>query len=316
MSVDLKDVAVDDAIGIVAELCRLQVKREGNLVYVFTLAEGDEKEEQNLPIRIYHLTYVKGTDLEKMIKPLLSKRGVLASTPESDVGIKTDADKAGGDSMAGGDALVVQDHERILKAVDRVVAQLDVRPIQVLIEAIIVSVKRDKGIDLGINFGAVDNAATVLGVAGSGAAINAATGFTPAKVLTAGGAVVGDKYSGFAEDVQGLKFGFVDKNATGFIRALQTLTETKILASPRILVLNKQRAEIQLGDRLGYKTITQTQTSTAEKVEFMNVGTQLRLRPFVSSDGLIRMEIHPERSPAPCEDGIPQTSSARSPRTS
>jgi type II secretory pathway component GspD/PulD (secretin) len=196
--------------------------------------------------------------------------------------------------MAGGDVLVVQDHERVLKAADRVVAQLDVQPIQVLIEAIIVSVKLENGLDLGVNWGVVDNAATTLGVFGSGAAINAATGFTPAKVLTAGGAVVGDKYSGFAEDAQGVKFGFVDKNATGFIRALRTFAETKILASPRLLVLNKQRAEIQLGDRLGYKTITQTQTSTTEKVEF-----------------LIRMEIHPERSSGVLENGIPQTSSAQ-----
>ena len=76
-------------------------------------------------------------------------------------------------------------------------------------------------------------------------------------------------------------------------------------------MLNKQRAEIQLGDRLGYKTITQTQTSTTEKVEFMNVGTQLRLRPFVSADGLIRMEIHPERSSGVLDKGVPQTSSAQ-----
>jgi type IV pilus secretin PilQ/predicted competence protein len=311
VTVDLKDVSVDGAIEVVAELCHLQTRREGNLVYVFTLADKDEKEEQDLPIRIYHLAYTKGTDLEKMIKPLLSKRGVLTSTPESEMGIKTDFDKAGDDSMAGGDVLVVQDHERVLKAVDRVVAQLDVQPIQVLIEAIIVSVKLENGLDLGVNFGVVDNAATTLGVLGSGAAINAATGFTPAQVLTAGGKVVGDKYSGFAEDIQGVKFGFIDKNATGFIRALRTFAETKILASPRLLVLNKQRAEIQLGDRLGYKTLTQTQTSTTEKVEFMNVGTQLRLRPFVSSDGLIRMEIHPERSSGVLENGVPQTTSAQ-----
>ena len=191
ITVDLKDMPVEKAIEAVAELCHLQTRREGNLVYVHTITEGDEKEEQDLPIRIYRLTYAKGTDLEKMVKPLLSKRGVSASTPESEMGIKTDSDKAGGDFMAGGDVLVVQDHERVLKTVDRVVARLDVQPIQVLIEAIIVSVKLENGLDLGVNFGVVDSTATTLGVLGSGAAINAATGFTPAKVLTAGGAVWG-----------------------------------------------------------------------------------------------------------------------------
>ncbi len=72
---------------------------------------------------------------------------------------------------------------------------------------------------------------------------------------------------------------------------------TKILASPRILVLNKQRAEIQLGSRLGFRsTVTQNIIGTTQAVQFLNTGTLLRLRPFVSSDDVIRMEIHPERS--------------------
>ena len=72
---------------------------------------------------------------------------------------------------------------------------------------------------------------------------------------------------------------------------------TKILASPRILVLNKQRAEIQLGSRLGFRsTVTQNIIGTTQQVQFLNTGTLLRLRPFVSSDDIIRMEIHPERS--------------------
>ena len=44
----------------------------------------------------------------------------------------------------------------------------------------------------------------------------------------------------------------------------------------------------------------------------MNIGTQLRLRPFVSSDGMIRMEIHPERSTGELDsNGIPQTDTAQ-----
>jgi type IV pilus assembly protein PilQ len=42
--------------------------------------------------------------------------------------------------------------------------------------------------------------------------------------------------------------------------------------------------------------MTQTQTSTVQSVDFLETGTQLRLRPFISRDGLIRMEVHPEES--------------------
>ena len=60
------------------------------------------------------------------------------------------------------------------------------------------------------------------------------------------------------------------------------------------MVLNKQLAEIHIGQQLGYVTSTVSQTSTTQTVSFMNIGTQLRLRPYVSPNGLIRMEIHPE----------------------
>jgi type IV pilus assembly protein PilQ len=41
---------------------------------------------------------------------------------------------------------------------------------------------------------------------------------------------------------------------------------------------------------------TVTETAATQSVEFLEVGTQLRLRPYISSDGLIRLEIHPELS--------------------
>jgi type IV pilus assembly protein PilQ len=63
------------------------------------------------------------------------------------------------------------------------------------------------------------------------------------------------------------------------------------------MVLNKQRAEIQIGREQGYLggTIT-TETNTQQSVEFLKTGTILRLRPYIAHDGLIRMEVHPELS--------------------
>ena len=120
----------------------------------------------------------------------------------------------------------------------------------------------------------------------------------------------GDNTRGFAADEHGLKFGFVDKDVTGFIRALSTIGKLEVLATPRLLVLNKQRAELVLGQRLGYATLSQSLVSTVQQVQFLDVGTQLRVRPFISSDGMIRMEIHPERSSGQVVNNIPQTTTA------
>ncbi len=181
-----------------------------------------------------------------------------------------------------------------------------------MIEAVIISVDLEQARQLGVNFAVVDNLGTVLGTVGSGTELNNNVGFNPTQLLTTGGKIAGAAAdpTGFASSANGAKFGFVANNVTGFIQALETIGSTKILASPRILVLNKQRAEIQLGSRLGFQTFSQNFTSTIQQVQFLNTGTLLRIRPFISDDGMIRMEIHPERSSGTVVNNIPNQNTA------
>jgi type II secretory pathway component GspD/PulD (secretin) len=214
----------------------------------------------------------------------------------------------GGNSLADYDHLIIQDYESNLQIIDQIIARIDVRPIQVLIEAVIISVDYEHDRELGVNLGLVDNLGRDLGTVGSGAALNSNVGFNPTQLLTATGKIAQGAVAdpqGLASGTNGVKFGFVSNNVTGFIRALETIGTTKILASPRILVLNKQRAEIQLGERLGFQTLSQNFTSTIQQVQFLNTGTLLRLRPFVSDDGMVRMEVHPERSSGVVNNNIP-----------
>lgn len=232
----------------------------------------------------------------------------------------------GGLSLAGQDVLVIQDYESNLKIIDQIVEKIDVPPVQVLIEAVIISVQLTKDKQLGVNFAVVDNLGRQLGTIGTGFQLNSNVGFNPAQVLTAAGKIATGAATGaagaaaavidpngFASDSNGIKYGFISNNVTGFVRAIETLGSTKVLASPRILVLNKQRAEIQLGSRLGFKSITtQNYIGTTQGIQFLNTGTLLRLRPFVSDDGMIRMEIHPERSTGSVDatTGLPSAQTA------
>ena len=219
----------------------------------------------------------------------------------------------GGNSMADYDHLIIQDYESNLQIIDQIIQRIDVRPIQVLIEAVIISVDYEHDRELGVNLGLVDNLGQTLGTIGSGTGLNGNVGFTPTRLLTAGGQIAqgtANDAQGFTSATNGVKFGFISNNVTGFIRALETIGSTKILASPRILVMNKQRAEIQLGTRLGFQTLSQNFTSTIQQVQFLNTGTLLRLRPFVSDDGMVRMEIHPERSSGSVTNNIPNQNTA------
>lgn len=227
----------------------------------------------------------------------------------------------GGNSLSGGDVVVIQDYETVLRTVDEIYKRLDIQPIQVLIEAVILSVELDRTKQLGVNFAFVDKLGSALGEVGNSNEIANTVGFRPLGLLAAPGiiggpfagppamvnGVAGTGTSGLIAPTNGIKFGFVSKDVAGFIRALETIAETNVLASPRILVLNKQRAEIQLGQRLGYATLSQNFVSTIQQVQFLNTGTLLRLRPFVSSDGMVRMEVHPERSSGAIINNLPQS---------
>jgi type IV pilus secretin PilQ/predicted competence protein len=310
VTVDLRNVSLDIAVQAIVKLCNLQVRREGDIIFVSTADEinqGTNDTSGGLALRVYRLEYARATDLLPMVKPLLTTKGRASATPAAEQGIKSDTTKAGGNTLSSQDVLVVQDYEWVLKNVDRVVDDLDVQPVQVLIEAVILNVKLNRNCQLGVNYALLGADAHALVVSNSGAAINSAAGFAPAALVTAGGLLRGDTNGGSAANSAGLKFGFVDKDVTGFIQAIANIGETEVLATPRLLVLNKQRAEIQLGDRLGFRTLTQTQTSTVQKIEFMNVGTQLRMRPFITNDGMVRLEIHPERSSGEVVDNVPST---------
>jgi len=73
-----------------------------------------------------------------------------------------------------------------------------------------------------------------------------------------------------------------------------------VVSTPRILVTNNQEAKIHVGTREAYVTTTtttgQTTSTTAEEVQFIDVGIQLAVTPLINSDGFVTMKIKPEIS--------------------
>jgi type II secretory pathway component HofQ len=108
-------------------------------------------------------------------------------------------------------------------------------------------------------------------------------------------------------DTKNTKIEQVGKPKT-FLHALESFGEIKILASPRILVLNKQRAKVHVGDQLAYLASTPGPTGKTTKVKYIDLGTELRVRPFVSPDGQIRLEAHMEYTTGRVDRlGVPET---------
>lgn len=84
------------------------------------------------------------------------------------------------------------------------------------------------------------------------------------------------------------------------IQALNSIAKTNILSRPRIAVVNNQEASILIGSKEVYFSQTQSQssvtTTTAESVNYVDVGVKLNVTPMITDDGFVVMKIRPEVS--------------------
>lgn len=276
VSASLNNVDTMTALDAILKSTGYVAYQEGDIIFVGTAEEYRQRKHrmQGIDTRIYRPNYVTSTEFQQLITPLLTAEiGAISISSAAEAGIQSGSTEVGGDSYTGNEVVLVRDYENVLEHIDQVFHEVDRRPDQVAIEAMILSVSLSDETDLGVDFELLKNKANLRLISGS-----------PPTTL---GAIVADG---------GLKVGFLDSSTTIFVEALETIGDTNVIATPRLLVLNKQRAEILIGSELGYVSTTVTETAVTQAVEFLEVGTQLRIRPFIASDGMVRMEIHPELS--------------------
>ncbi len=323
VTADLYNVTLAEALDALARANNLRWVREGDFIYVHTPEELKQlrMDEDRLVTEVYHLNYLTAEDAIKLIQPALSELAVVAETSPAESGIASGGEEVGGNSYGLADAVVVRDFPENHEKVAAILEKMDRRPRQVLIEATILQVELTDNTSLGINFN------TLAGV--NFRDLQALAPPAPASPSTDPTTVMGDisetaraslqpwgtTYTrGFATPGDGLNIGIMTNNVSVFIQAVEEVTDANVISNPKVLALNKQRAEVIVGDRLGYRTTQVTETTAIETVEFLDTGTQLIFRPYISDDGYIRMEVHPEVSSAvltgPADNPLPQETTA------
>lgn len=296
VSANLQDVTIEQALTAVLRSHGYIHERSEAFIYVSTPEEAATRNKLDLKVitKVYRPHYISVKDLESLVSPLLTVGiGKIAITAPTEVGIGSNAESAGGDTLSQGDALLVQDYPEVIEALDGIIAEIDVPPMQVVIEAMILSVKLTDSMAFGVNFAILGGSNKELVVSGNGQTLNNTTGFPGDgndSLLPPAGQ--------FLANTAGLKLGFLQGDVATFVNALESISDTNLIAAPQLRVLNKQRAELIIGDRISYKTLAFNGTQTVENVQFLDSGTKLFIRPFIAPDGLVRMEIHPERSSA------------------
>jgi type IV pilus assembly protein PilQ len=257
-------------------------EQEGPVIRVYTQEEYQAlmADESRMVHKVFTLYYITSEEAKRLIQPILSERGIIEASTPAEISLPTDesiAGTAGGDSVAVNDRIIVRDFPEKIVDVELLLETLDIRPKQVLVEATLMSARLNEETKFGIDW-------------------NSFEGETFS--LTNPGAMTSGLASGIT-GTTGLTLGIATDHARAFIRALETVSDTTLLANPKILAVNKQLGQVYIGRRLGYRdaaTIGVGGVATEGEVKFLETGTKLTFRAYIGNDGYIRMDIYPKDS--------------------
>ncbi len=295
----LYDVTFEEAMDAILGY-GLKYEQEGNFIKVYTAEEYEQirQDKSRMIYKVFTLYYIAAAEAKKLILPVLSDNGKIEVTTAAETGVPVEesisAPSGGGDRVATNDAIVVYDYPENVARAEEVVASLDVRPQQILIEATILSATLTEGMQVGIDWQTLNWGASDVNVTSIAKTSSDYFKFAGSSVVATGG----------------LSVVFPYDNVAAFIRAVETVTDTTILANPKILAVNKQVGQVYIGTKLGYVLTTTTELSSTEEVAFLDTGTKLSFRPFICDDGYIRMDIHAKDSAGTVPLGVPQETSA------
>jgi type IV pilus assembly protein PilQ len=300
VNADLYDVTFKEALEAILSSTGYAYVEEGNFINVMTPEQLQKKIEslRKLSTRAFRLAYIGAVDAKTLVTPALSKDGSIAVTPAAAMGIAASSTDAGGNSYATSDLLVVRDYDENIDRIEKMINEMDVKPQQVLIEATVLQASLNETNELGIDFNSLAGVNfSSLGATATGDTNLLIPSTTVNHMNTPSGAFRTD----FASSVNsggtsGASFGYIGSQLGIFVRALETIADTTVLANPKLLVVNKQRGEVIVGSEDGYLTTTVTETVSTQTVQMLETGTRLIVRPFIGKDGYVRMEIHPEQS--------------------
>ena len=170
--------------------------------------------------------------------------------------------------------LVVTDLPEKVKEIEKVINAFDEKTRQVLIDAKIVQVELNDKFQAGIDWKAVFKDFTVQQTLSAG--------------LTTGGKIT----------LATLVFGKDRNTLDALMDFLSTTGKTNIISSPRVTALDGQEAKIMVGTKEAYITATTITpatgaVTTAESVNFVDVGIQLYVTPTINKEGYVVMKIRP-----------------------
>jgi general secretion pathway protein D len=183
----------------------------------------------------------------------------------------------------GTNSLLIRANRSDFDLITAAVKELDVRPLQVLIEVLIAEVRKDRSFSFGVD-----------------------ASLPPTRLNNRDDATVTAHNTGLGLGdfaVRVMKLGHADLDVT--LSAAAARGDARIVSRPVVLASNNEEAQILVGSQRPFVQVSRTlPTDNAARdqvVQYREVGTKLTVRPTISADGYVMLEVTQDVNQATAE---------------
>lgn len=254
-SIFVRDNSIEDVLKLMLLTNQLAYKvLNSNTLLIYPDTPAKQKDYQELVVRSFHVANTDVKQMVAMIRGLVKARDIYVNEKLN--------------------LFVIRDTLEMIRLVERLVAINDFPDPEVMLDVVVLEVKRDSTLDLGPN---MPTSVTFSAVPGIGTPAQAAADSVVKMSMI--------KNTGF----EGLRSFTISNQAR--IDFGRTLTNADVLANPRIRVKSREKAKIHIGNKEPVFTVTNTaNVGSAASATYIDVGLKFEVEPVVRTNNEVTLK--------------------------
>lgn len=269
----LREVPWDQALNVVLKSQGLGYRRDGNVLRIAkqqtlsqeatALKEQIENENKakleagGLKVKYIPVSYAKVEEMTEKLQEFLSPKGAVTTDKRTS-------------------AVVVSDYAEYIDRISKLIKAMDTPPLQVEIESKIIEARDEFTRDVGVNLGIVGEEFSSSGGVNTSFDLNSPNSF--------------DRTRGLFSSFRSGSFNILG-NLSATLALYENENKIKILSSPRIMVMNKEKSVIRQKTQIPILSFTANQGQVVESVRFKDVVLSLEVSPQVTFTGDVILDV-------------------------
>lgn len=238
-----------------------------NIIRIVPASQLTQETERTVS-KIYRIWYANVNDVEQALTKIISSRGSIAAS-------------------VGTSNIIVTDTESKIKAIDDFLKEIDRPTPLIMVEVRIYDIKNSNALDIGVEWFAGRNSG--MGTQTAGGPI---TGFSRTNPY------IDSTFNSTTKKVGStgiLDWGIITEqlDLDVLFTAIQQQDAAKLLANPRIMVLDNETASFKAVEEIPYQQLQQGGYQSFGTTEFKEVGVELQVTPHLAKDDMVRLHILP-----------------------